>query len=161
MSRIALAASLCLLITLPQPGQAQIGPDASAPSWFVQLEGGGTRIHDDEEGVIGAVRLGRYLDRNGILAVTLNAAGAATDGVFGSLTLGLQLQAGQSRFTPTVGGRVGVLVEEGFVGDVLEGTAGLAFRIAADQWIRLSLQLGRHSDAEGPHTLLIGYQAPL
>jgi hypothetical protein len=92
----------------------------------------------------------------------LSVGGAATDSPYGTLEVGLQLQfPGRPRITPTVGGRIGVLVEEGFTGDVVEGTAGLGFRIAAEQWIRLSVQVGRHSDARGPHALLIGYQAPL
>lgn len=143
--------------------QTQMGQEASGSPWFVQIEAGAAEIHEEEErGAAGAVRLGRYLDRDGIFAAILSAGGAATDAAYGTLEVGLQLQLpGRPRITPTIGGRIGLLVEEGFTGDVVEGTAGLAFRIADEQWIRLSVQVARHSDARGPHALLIGYQAPL
>jgi hypothetical protein len=61
--------------------------------------------------------------------------------------------------TPTIGGRVGVLAEEGFVGEVAEGTAGLGFRVGAAGSGGSIAE--RHSYARGPHPLLIGYQAAL
>jgi hypothetical protein len=127
------------------------------------IEGGIAEIHTDEErGPSGAVRLGRYVDRNSVLAATLNLSGAVTEGAHGTLEIGLELQLpGRPRITPTVGARAGVLVEEGFVGEVLAATAGLAFRIASDEWIRVGAQVAQHGEADGPHTLLVGYQAAL
>jgi hypothetical protein len=140
-----------------------VGQEAPGSSWFVQIEGGIGEIHDEEDrGAAGAVRFGRYLDKGGILAVTLSAGGAATDTPYGTLEAGLQLQLpGRPRVTPTIGGRIGLLVEEGSAAEVVEGAAGLAFRVAAEKWLRLSVQVGQHSDARGPYALLLGYQAPL
>jgi hypothetical protein len=168
MYRAAFAASLCLLTSLPDYGHAQgamsdSGQEVSGSQWFVQIEGGVAEIHEEEDrGAAGAVRLGRYLDKGGISAAILSIAGAATDAAYGTLEVGLQLQLpGRPRITPTIGGRIGVMLEEGSAVEVFEGTAGLAVRIAAEQWIRLTVQAGQHSDAQGPHALLVGYQAPL
>jgi hypothetical protein len=151
------------------PAMATAQVTAAAPAlevssaWFLRGEGGIAEIHEDEDrGPAAAVRLGRYLDQAGVVAATLSIGGAATNAAYGTLEVGLELQLpGRPRITPMIGGRAGLLVEGEFAGEVFEGTAGLAFRIATGQWIRLSAQVGSHGGVRGPHALLFGYQGPL
>jgi hypothetical protein len=142
---------------------ATAAAQVSGSPWFVRLDGGVAKIHaTDGWDPAGAVRVGRYLDQRRMAAVLLSAAGSSADAGYGTLELGVELQLpGSPRVTPFIGGRAGLLLEEGFGGDVLEGHGGLAFRIGTGQWLRLTAQLGRHSDAKGPHAFLIGWQAPL
>ena len=108
------------------------------------------------------MRVGRYLDRGRAIGLSLGITGSTADAGYGTLALGLDLQIpGNPPITPTLGGRAGILVEEGFLGDLLEASVGLAVRVGAGKWIRVGAQVGRHSDADGPNGFLIGFEAPL
>ena len=157
LARVLIIASALLCPAATAAGQALGSP------WFLRIEGGVAQIHSiDVWDPAGAVRVGRYLDRSRVVGVILSAAGSSADAGYGTLTLGLELQLpGSPRITPTFGGRAGLLVEEGFAGEILEGSAGLAFRVGTNEWLRIGAQVGRHGGTDGPHAILVGYQAPL
>lgn len=156
-ARILMVASALLC-----PAATAAGQTFSSP-WFVRVEGGLAKLHSiDTWDPAGALRAGRYLDRSRVAAVTLGVGGSNADAGYGTLALGVELQLpGNPRITPTLGGRGGLILEESYVGYSLEGGAGLAFRIGAGKWLRLGAQLGDHDEARGPHSVFIGYQAPL
>jgi hypothetical protein len=154
--------ALLFLLAGALPALGQDRADLGTP-WFIRFEGGAAEIHDiDDPSPTAGVRVGRYLDRRQAVGLTLGAAGGGADAGYATLALGLELQLpGQPRITPILGGRAGLLLEEGFGGEVLEANAGLAYRIGTGKWLRVSVHVGRHSDADGPNSILFGFQAPL
>lgn len=154
--RILLVGSALLCPLAPAAAQSAVSP------WFVRVEGGVAQIHSiDAWDPAAAVGIGRYVDARRMVAVLLNAGGSSADASYATLALGVELQLpGDPRITPTLGGGAGLLLEEGG-GPVLHGSAGLAYRIGADKWLRVSGELGRHGDFTGPHTIMVGFQAPL
>jgi hypothetical protein len=117
-------------------------------------------IHSSElTAPAGALRLGRALDRSGVLTATFGLGGSSADAGFATADLGLEIQLpGHPTIAPSLGVKAGLLLEEGFAGEMLAVTAGLGYRLAPRQWLRVGGQLGRHGGVSGPHQVTLGFQ---
>ena len=165
LARILLPLSALLRPTATLAGQADSPPSQRSPvsPAFLRFDGGLVELHSSGDwGPVAGLRVGRYLDAGRNLAVVASLAGAVADAGYASLQLGFDLRVPiHPGIMPTISGRGGLLVESEFIGDVLEGSAGLAVRVGDRQWVRVEAQVGRHSESSGPRGFLVGFEKGL
>lgn len=131
------------------------GTHASAgePRWALWAEGGGARIHDDDQAGAGALRLQRDLDSRGVFRLQ---AGLVLS-LYGAVDLGVEVHPlPRSRVSPFFGAGFGLMGEEDYGGTFFRGTAGLQVMLTRSVFLRSAVQAGTHGGQAGPHLATIG-----
>jgi hypothetical protein len=126
---------------------------AAEPRWTLWAEGGGTRIHDDDQEGVGALRVQRDLDSRGVFRVQTGLVLS----LYGALDVGVEAHPWpRSRVSPFVGAGAGLMDEEDYGGAFFRGTAGLQVVLSRSVVLRGALQAGTHDGQAGPHLATIG-----
>jgi hypothetical protein len=130
---------------------APAGADGE-PRSILSVEGGGTRIHDDDS-TVGALRIHRGLGSRGLFRIQLGATVAA----FGTLDLGVEFHPWpRARVSPFLGAGGGLMSEDEYFGTFVRGTAGLEAKLSRRVVLRLAFQAGTHDGEAGPHLATLG-----
>ena len=131
------------------------GLDAASPGpWSIRVEGGLSRIHSDDRGAGGALRVARDLGaaRGASLEVGLMSGHS-----YAALDLGLEARLCRGcRFAPFLGIGVGALGEEDYTGWLARVTGGVAAPMGTRVFLRASAQLAVHGGQRGPHLFTVG-----
>jgi hypothetical protein len=122
-------------------------------AWTVAAEAGGVRIHDDDGGAAGSLRVFRRLGRSGRLSAQ---AGLAVSS-YAALDVGIEARLCRScRVSPVLGMGGGLLVEDEYGGTFVRATAGLEAALTPRLVLRATVQAGTHDGQAGPHHAAIG-----
>ena len=130
---------------------------AGEPRWTLWAEGGATRIHDDDQAGVGALRLQRDLDSRGVFRAQLGLVLS----LYSAVDFGVEAHPWpRSRVSPFVGAGLGLMSEEDYGEEFFRGTAGLQVMLSRSVVLRGALQAGTHDGQAGPHlaTLAIGWR---
>ena len=130
---------------------------AGEPRWTLWAEAGATRIHDDDQEGVGALRLQRDLDSRGVFSTQLGLVLS----LYSAVDFGVEAHPWpQSRVSPFVGAGLGLMSEEEYGEAFFRGTAGLQVMLSRSVVLRGALQAGTHDGQAGPHlaTLAIGWR---
>jgi hypothetical protein len=135
-------------------GAAGTAAAGEAPrGWTVAAEAGGVRIHDDDDGAAGSLRVFRRLGRSG----RLSAQAGLTVSSYGALDVGIEARLCRScRVSPVLGMGGGLLAEDEYGGTFGRATAGLEAALTPRLVLRATVQAGTHDGQAGPHHAAIG-----
>ena len=138
-----------LAIAAAAPARAE-----DPPRWMLFAEGGGSRIHDDDHGGVGALGLQRDLGSRGLFRIQLAAAAAS----YGAIDLGVEAHLwARARVSPFLGAGAGLMSEEDYGDSYYRARAGVEVKLSGNAVVRLAVQAGTHDGQAGPHSATVGF----
>ena len=121
--------------------------------WMLRVEAGPSRMHADDRGMGGALRLSRSLDAADTFRVELGLSASA----YQALDAGIQARlCRRCRVSPFLGVGAGALGEDEYAGWMVRATGGVEAPFGSRIVVTLSAQLGYHGGENGPHLFSAG-----